>query len=955
MARLAVQLLGPYRATLDREPISGFVSNKARALLAYLIVEADRPHSREKVAGLLWPGFTESSARTSLRRALANLRQVTCDRQAETPFIFSSRQTIQFNRESDHFLDVSTFCSLVEGNKGRPVKFSRLEDAVEHYQGHFLEGFSIPDSQAFETWALIIRQSLQEQALQALQRLATHYEEQGIYDRGLFHAQHQLRLDPYDENAHQQLMRLLALSGQRNQALVHYQHLCQLLEQDLGVMPSVQTQEVYQWLLANEIQPAVPAEVVEISTYNLPAQITSFVGRKREITQLEQLLGTSRLLTLTGPPGTGKTRLALEVASRVTSRFPDGVCFVELAPIRDPQLLSSTIAKALGIREISGQPLLNAVKKYLNRKLLLLLLDNFEQISDAAPLLSDLLSASSGLKALVTSREPLHIYGEQEYSVPPLSTLDPDQIKSLSKLSQSESVELFVQRAQAVNLDFLITKENVRDIAEICVRLDGLPLAIELAAARSKLLSPAMIRKRLGNRLNMLTSGSRDLPARLRSLQAAIDWSYDLLDQDEKRLFARLSVFQGGRALEAVENVCGHDLLIDAFTGLESLTDKSLLQKEIGPKGELRFIMLETIHEYARKRLDLIGEVEVIQKRHARFFVTLAEQAEIKLVEASADNWYARLRAEHDNLRTALEWSIDKGDKLLALRLVGSLRDFWYCEGYIAEGLMWAERALNCTENAPPDLRAKTLNTAGLLAFAQGDMARSKQLHLEALALSRQSEDSLNRAWSLAFLAIDATGFPEEYDEGIAYCEEALALFQKSGNMPGIIQALTGLGELARLVGDYKQASDAYEKCLTVCRETGHRWREAMTLSNLAYIAQHQGDHERAEALLLEDLSLMRVLKLDYLIASGLPMLAGPTEAKGEPMRAARLLGASEALLEPMGASILPADQIEVDRYVATIRKQLGEDAFTAAWAEGRAMTLEEVIAYALNEDREFE
>jgi predicted ATPase/DNA-binding CsgD family transcriptional regulator len=701
-----------------------------------------------------------------------------------------------------------------------------------------------------------------------------------------------------------------------------------------------------------DAQPDVPARPAISPKHNLPAQVTSFIGRECEIAEVKRLLATTRLLTLTGPPGTGKTRLGLRVAAQVLDRFADGVFFVDLAPVSDPQLVPSTVAQALGVREAGGQPLLETLKNHLRGRRLLLLLDNFEQIIDVAPLVSELLSASPGLKALVTSREPLHVYGEQEYPVLPLALPDLDRVEPLGALSRYEAVELFSQRAQAVRPDFTITDEDAPAIAEICVRLDGLPLAIELAAARSKLLSPEMMRRRLESRLATLTGGARDLPARLRTLRGAIDWSYDLLDADEKTLFARLAVFQGGRTVQAVEAVCGHGLAIDVIDGLESLLHKSLLQLGEGLDGEPRFLFLETIHEYARERLEESGEAETLRKRHADYFVTLAERAEPELPGARQGYWSARLRVEHDNLRTALVWSLGGGDAELGLRLVGALRDFWYYGGHIAEGGRWAERALESAGNVSPALRAKALNAAGQLAFARGDHEHGKLVHREALALSREVGDRINHAWALVLLGWHLSAYPDRYGEGIALCEEGLALFRELDHKPGIAWALNALGELARLDGDYERAKQVYEECLAISREMGDRQREALMLGCLGYVAQYQGDYGRAEALMMDSLALLRELHLRYgIVATFSLALAGPVGARGDAERAARLLGAGEALLEALGVGLQPADKLEVDRYQAAVREQLDEATFEAAWAAGRAMSLEEAVAYALGED----
>ena len=686
-----------------------------------------------------------------------------------------------------------------------------------------------------------------------------------------------------------------------------------------------------------------------ITGHNLPAQVTSFVGRDHEIEEITRLLNTTRLMTLTGPGGSGKTRLALQAAAGVLERFEDGVIFVNLAPIRDPQFVPSTIAQTLGIREVAGLQLIETIKIYLLEKHTLLLLDNFEQILDAAPLVGELLSASPGLNFLVTSREALQIYGEHEYPVPPLPVPDLDRIEPLDLLSQYESMNLFQQRAKAVKPDFEITSENAPIIAEICVRLDGLPLAIELAAARSKLLSPEMIRSRLESRLATLTIGSRDVPTRLQTLRGTLDWSYDLLDGDERMLFGRLSVFQGGRTIESLEAVCAPGLSIEVLDGLESLLNKNLLFQKEGPVGEPRFYMLETIHEYADEKLVESGESEGIRRRHADYFAGLAARAEPELFAAGQGYWLTRLGCEHDNLRVALAWSLDGADVVLGSQIISALREFWYLEGFIAEGLRWTKRAIECDGDVPLETRTKVLNAAGHLAFAQGDYEAGKGYHRQALALSQESGDVAGRAWSLIFLASNMGAFPDEVETGIRLCQEGLSLFRELDDIPGITRALNVLGELSRIVGDYDRAQDVYEECLALCRQVGDKQRAGVMLSNLSYVAMHQDDYQRAEALILEALVITVELNTKYFTGLCLAMLAGPVGANGQPERAARLLGASEGILLSLDASLQPADQIEIDCYLADIRAQLDEKIYNDACSQGRAMSIEDAVAYALD------
>jgi predicted ATPase len=701
-------------------------------------------------------------------------------------------------------------------------------------------------------------------------------------------------------------------------------------------------------LAPGESRFGTPTPDVVQRRHNLPAQLTSFVGRERETAEVVHLLETTRLLTLTGPPGTGKTRLSLRVAAEVLDQFQDGVFFVDLAPITDPGLVATTIAQVLGIGESGGQPLLDTLKKTLRHKRLLLLLDNFEQVIDAAPLVGELLSSSPGLKALVTSREALRVYGEQEYAVPPLTLPDLDRAEPLRRLSQYEAVELFARRARAVRPDFALTEDNAPAAAEICVRLDGLPLAIELAAARSTMLSPEMMRRRLESRLGVLVAGPRDLPTRQRTLRGAIDWSYDLLDPPEKTLFARLAVFQGGRTVEAVEAVCSHGLAIDVLAGLESLLNKNLLKRLSGADEEPRFVMLEMIHEYARERLEASGETEDLQRRHAECFLALAERVAPELRGSRYVYWSALLRDEHNNLRTALSWALGGGDGELGLQLAGALRDFWFYEGRTAEGLAWTEGALESAKDAPPALRARALNTAGAMCFDQADHEKGKRYNREALVLFRELGDDIGTAWALAFQGVQALASPAECKEGIRLLEEALVLFQELDYKPGITQTLIGIGEVARLDGDRERATMAYEECLAIAREEGDRMSEAKALGNLSYVAQQRGEYARAAELLTGALTLFRGLGARRYICQDFARLAGPVAAQGYPQAAARLLGASEAILDAMGSGLQPGDRPDIRRYAVAVRHQLDRGMFDAAWAEGRAMSFEQALSYAL-------
>jgi predicted ATPase/DNA-binding CsgD family transcriptional regulator len=699
--------------------------------------------------------------------------------------------------------------------------------------------------------------------------------------------------------------------------------------------------------------PAAPSAVEHPSQqvkHNLPIQITSFIGRQGEIKTLNSLLAAVRLLTLRGPPGTGKTRLAVETVKQCLDRFPDGVFYIDLAPITDPDLVLSTIVQSLDLKESQSQSLMETLIRHLRDKQVLLVLDNFEQVIPAAPLTSDLLSACPGLKIMVTSREALRVSGEQEYPVPPLAVPDAERLDSLRELSQNEAVQLFIQRTRAVKPDFELSEGNAPFVAEICIRLDGLPLAIELAAARSNLLSPENMCARLESRLTTLTGGARDLPRRMQTLRAAIDWSYNLLDNQEQRLLNQLSVFQGGRAIEAVEKICDPDVSISVLDGLESLLNKNLLYSEPGKTGETRFYMLETIHEYAREMLAKSGEKNEYEKRHAQYFVALAEQSETEFQGIRQEYWYARLTDELDNIRTVLNWAFANQDYELAARLAAAMREFWYYNGVLSESSTWIDRALENEGQISPAVRAKTLNASSRIAFASGDHAVGERLARQALTLAGEIDDQENYAWACLILASHLMFFADKIKEATRYTEEGLQVFQELDRKFGICYGLNLLGEFARIEDDYPLANRLYQECYRLSRETGNKMLEVVSLANLSYVAHYQDDFDQSIDYCRKALVIEVSLQMDYACAITLAQIAGPICALGDPDRAARLLAASEAQLNRMGAHIQPGDKHEVERFKRAIKQQLSEAEFSAAWAEGESLTMDQALAEAQGE-----
>jgi len=730
-----------------------------------------------------------------------------------------------------------------------------------------------------------------------------------------------------------------------------------------------------------------------VTPHNLPLQLTSFVGREREVAEVRRLLAMTRLLTLTGPGGCGKTRLAVQVAAMVSSDYVDGVHFVSLAPITDAGLVVSTVAQALGVREQGNRPLLDSLKDHLrNKHLLLLLLDNFEQIISAAPVVVELLVVAPALKVLVTSRASLHLSGEHEFVVPPLSLPDLQDLPPPDRLIHFEAVHLFIERAQAVQSGFALTEENATAIAAMCRQLDGLPLAIELAAGRSKLFPPQALLSRLTNRLKLLVGGARDLPSRQQTLRGTIAWSYDLLDRDEKTLFRRLSVFVGGCTLEAAEAVCNAhgDLEGDVLDGVARLVDKSLLRQETQADGEPRLLMLETIREYALERLAESGEAETMQRQHAIFFLQLAENAYPKMYSAEQSTWYNRLEVEHANLRAALRWTLEGQEAEMGLRLVGALYRFWRLRNHAREGRSWLEQVL-----AQPGAKARTiarataLRGAGFLAFSQGDFPEAHRLLAESVSVGREVGAAGKRelAGSLAALAhvsllqgnpgdtreLAGEGLQLFQEVGEAWgaalalhhlgkatvelgdlvaarslLEESAALFRVAGDRQLLAQSLNALGLVALRQGDYASARSQFEAALSVAQETGAEQYRADALAHLGTVALREGDYQQSAGLYQQSLALNRVLGNREGIAEDLAGLAEVARLAGQPERAGWLLGAVEVVREARNISLPPLRRAEYDRTVEGIRAQLDEAVFAAAWAKGRAMPLEQAIEEAL-------
>jgi predicted ATPase len=741
----------------------------------------------------------------------------------------------------------------------------------------------------------------------------------------------------------------------------------------------------------------VPLKHIETRPSNLPRQLTAFVGRHKEVAAVKELLlrPEALLVTITGPGGAGKTRLSLQVAENMVEDFPAGVYFVPLAPVSDPGLVTSLIAQTVGVRETGGQPLLETLKAYLKSLStpMLLLLDNFEHLVPAASMVAELLVVGPNLKVLATSRAPLHIYGEHEFPVPPLALPDSQSLPPLEVLSQYSAVALFIQRATAVKPDFKLTEENAPSVAEICARLDGLPLPIELAAARVKLLTPTAMCTRLVSRLQLLTGGARDLPARQQTLRGAIDWSYDFLDAAEQKLFRRLSVFVGGCTLEAVEAVCDtkSDLGLDLLDGMASMVDKSLLRQVEQARGESRFVMLETIREYATEKLAASGEEALTKRAHAAYCLVLAEEGALEGTGAERTEWLDCIEIDHDNFRAALEWLIESADAEWGLRLGAALFRFWEMREYLTEGRDRLGKLLKLGgTSAPNKARARVFFAAGVLAGEQGDYVSADKLIEESLEISRGLEDKHGVAVSLNALAVHAR------DRGDAAAsrslfEESLVLWRECGDQTAVARSLSNLANVVKLQGDYARARSLYEDCLAIFRELGDRtgiawslnyqgdvardqddaeaarslyeesletfrelgdqWGIAGSLADLGNLARDQRNFQAAHSLYRESMRMFQELEHKRGIARLLECFACSAAAQLEPEHSLRLAGAAAALRQTLGAPLTPGEQAKLEKGLEPARQALTNAAGATAWLEGWVLPVEKAVGEVLAPD----
>ena len=931
---LEVRLLGRFDIQYKMKPVL-ISSRPAQSLFAYLILNAGTSHRREKLAGLLWPDSLEETARDNLRHALWRMRKA-LEAGSAASFLQADDVAISFQESSDYWLDAAELENVSEN-----ASADELIGILSNYRGELLPGF-------YEEWVMFQREHLHSIFERHMERLLALLEKEKRWLEVLDWGERWIKLGEKPEPAYRALISAHAAKGDMSKVAATYERCVKALK-EFRIEPSKQTKELFERLKTGQEDLESRSKLTpwekpqELANTNLPVPLTSFVGREREMEEVKQLLSTTRLLTLTGTGGIGKTRLAIQTANDSIHKFKDSVYWVSLVGISDESLIPQEIAHSLNLREASDQPLIDTLKTHLQSKDVLLVMDNCEHLIRAcAHSAEQLLAACPKLTILATSRERLAIPNETAWHVP--------------SLSENTRHQLFVERARAAQHDFVVTPADEPFITQICERLDGIPLAIELAAVRVSLLSVKEIAQRLDDRFSLLTKGSRTVLARQQTLRATIDWSYDLLNEQERTLFQRLCIFSGGFTLEASEAVCSDGELkrSEILELLGRLVDKSLVEvAATSNNGRTRYNMLETLREYGWDKLRELDEERLLRDRHMEFFTRLAIEAELRLRGPETLQWVNRLEAEHDNLLAAIEWSLQNKNADFALQTVGALMqwDAWHNK----EG---AERSLQVVRspltNQRTWMRAKALNTAAMMQWFQGNVLEARTLLEEAMTIGKAPGHEDVYIWTLSQLGnvLRAAG---DYATAHAYLEEAIAEARRLGAVGEEVMgySLSFLGDFFIFQGDREQARQSYEESVARLRELDIRNFLPYPLRRLAELELDRAEYEKATALCKESLSRNIEGRDQRAIIASLAGFAAIAAARGHVLSATRLYGAVEVLLETISATLLPLDQQACNRNVAMIRSQLDEATFHAMWTEGRTMTLETAIDFALLDAKE--
>ncbi|MCA1718588.1 MAG: LuxR C-terminal-related transcriptional regulator [Actinobacteria bacterium] len=968
-----VWLLGGFRVSVGSRTVeeNRWRLKKAASLVKLLALAPDHKMHREQVMDLLWPDLEAEAATNNLHRTLHSARHALEPQTpaADSRYLRLGDEQIELCPEGSLWVDAEVFEeTAATARRARDPAACRA--ALDLYAGELLPG------DRYEAWAEDRREGLRQTYLSLLLEIAGLHKERENYEPAIEALRKVVAEEPAHEAAHAGLVRLYALTGRRDEALKQYERLREDLRRELDREPNVASRRLHEEILANRFSPTHPPgerpteDAERARQHNLPAARTSFVGRERELVELKRALAMTRLLTLTGAGGCGKTRLALEVAKDLVGAYPGGVWLVELASLSDPALVPNAVAAALGVRERPDLPLTAALVDAIGSRRMLLVLDNCEHLIEACARLVDaLLRSCEHLRVLATSREALEVAGEVNWLVPSLTVPDAGRLPATQRLAQYEAVQLFLERARSRLPTFVLTPENARAVVKVCQRLDGIPLAIELATARMTALAVEQIAERLEDSLGLLTTGSRTAAPRHRTLKATLSWSYELLSEPERALFGRLSVFAGGWTLEAAEAIgtepgarggIEEDEILDL---LGRLVDKSLVAAEASGDGAPRYRMLEPVRQYGWEKLGnavgtpTVPETEQVRERHARYYLALVEAAEPELVGIEQVAWLERLTTEYGNLRAALSWFLDEEGAepeeraRMGLRLAAALGRFWGHRGP-SEGREWLEKGLAKSGAVPASLRAKALNEAGFIAIYHLDPQAIAMLE-EALALFKELGDQSGQAISINYLA-HTTGVLANLGRITTLREEAEALLEEplEDRWAAAHLHLT-VGMMAIVGEDYEQVVVRIEEALALFREAGDVRTCAQCLTIMGIGAVGRGDAGRAARAFEETLRLLRQLKDKIGTFYSLIGVAGVAVLRGQPARAARLFGAAEALRKAIGHPVQPLKQLNYDYegFLATTRGALGEAAFETAFSEGQAMSPEQAIEYALSRE----
>ena len=931
------RILGSVEAVGDDGPIA-LGAPKQRALLVLLLLNANTVVSRDRLVDALWGADPPRSAVSSLQVYVHGLRRALGAERIE-------RHGTGYRLQLDPAeLDLSRFERLVE-TAAAALAAGRAAEAAEDLGRALALWIGAPLADlAGEPVHESETAHLEERRLRALELRNDAELELGRHNELVPELEGLISAEPYRERFRVQHALALYRSGRQVDALAACRAARELLVEELGVDPGPELQELERRILRHDPALAAP-DAPAPARLRLPTPPTPLVGRRLEVAAVCALLRRQevRLVTLTGPGGAGKTRLALAAAAELGPELADGAVFVGLAAIRDPRLLGPAIGEALGATE-TAEGVEEVLAAHLGDRSMVLVLDNLEQLVPGVELVSRLLAAAPRLLMLATSRTPLRLAGEHEYPVPPLELPETAAHSSFEQLAANDAVRLFAARAGAVDPEFQLDEGNAAAVAEVCARLDGLPLAIELAAARSKLLPPETMSLRLDRALDLLVGGAQDLPGRQRTLRATLEWSHGLLSEDERVLFARLAVFAGGWTLDAAEAVCGGNGL-DVFETLASLVDESLVRPLRRPTGEPRFTMLETIREYAAELLEASGDAEAVRRRHCEYILAR--------VEEGAAAWHAGaepdvslfpiLAEEHDNLRAALRWAAAAGELELEVRLATAARWWWVVRGHLSEGRRFFDGVFEHTVGGPKELRAQALVQGAIFPFRQGDLRLTADLLQESLDLYRELGDEEGIARSTAELGSIAIA-EGNLDRAAELYTEAVPLFRRQGHLGRVAASLGNLGTIAHIQGDYATAVVYHGEAVELAKSSGDIDGAAVNLHNLARSELALGRAGPGLEALRESLAIARQLGYREVIAYGLGGLAEVAMVEGDPERTATMLGASEQLFGEIGAVPSPDDVQTRERIAAYAVEQLGAERTAELQAEGAALDIEELL-----------